>query len=109
MKNNYKDLAEYVSACSRARSARDQARQQLSIRWAMITAPAMRRALLKNALGDMLRSWSPYRRVQALLNGSITGSTVAAIGVAVASTKQGLGRRLLLSGLSLLAGRLIGR
>jgi hypothetical protein len=108
MKTNYTDLAEFHAARSKARSARDQARHQLSARWALITDPGTRGALLKDAVGDMLRSWSPYRRVHDLLNGRVTGSTVAAVGMAVASAQHGMGRRLLFSGLSMALGKVIG-
>ncbi len=108
MKTNYTSLEEFHTARHKAREARDQARQQLSTRWAMITEPATRGALLKDALGDMLRSWSPYRRVHDLLNGRVSGSTVAAVGMAVASAQHGMARRLLFSGLSMALGKVIG-
>lgn len=108
MKNKYTDLAEFNVARDKARDARDQARQQLSARWSVITEPATRGALLKDAMGDMLRSWSPYRRVHDLLGGRVSGSAVAAVGMAVAQAQHGIARRLLFSGLSMVLGKVIG-
>ncbi len=108
MKNKYTDLAEFNAARDKARGTRDQARQQLSARWAVITEPATRGALLKDAMGDMLRSWSPYRRVHDLLSGRVSGSAVAAVGMAVAQAQHGIARRLLFSGLSMALGKVIG-
>ena len=108
MKTKYTSLKEFRTARSQMRTTRDQALEQLSSRWAQITEPETRGALLKDALGDMLRSWSPYRRVHDLLNGRVSGSTVAAVGMAVAQAQHGMARRLLFSGLSMALGKVIG-
>jgi len=108
MKTEYASLKEFRAARSQARASRDQALEQLSSRWAQITEPETRGALLKDALGDMLRSWSPYRRVHDLLSGRVSGSAVAAVGMAVAQAQHGIARRLLFSGLSMALGKVIG-
>ena len=43
-----------------------------------------------------------------LLHGRISGSTVAALGMTVASAQRGIGKRLLFSGLSMLLGKVLG-
>ena len=109
MNKHYTSMAEFHAVRAQAREARQQKQQRLAQRWATVTDPHTRGLLLRDALGDVLRSWTPYRRVKELLHGRVSGSTVAAVGMAVASAQQGLGKRLLFSGISMLLGKVIGQ
>jgi len=108
MNNRYASLAEFRTLRTQARNERDLLRARLADRWTIIQDPRTRGALLRDAMGDVLRSWKPYRKVQDLLHGRVSGSTVAAVGMAVASAQHGMGRRLLFSGISMLLGKAIG-
>lgn len=108
MTTRYKTLQDFHSAKLLARQERDAHAQNISYRWSLLKQPQTRGALLRDAVGDLLRSWKPYRRVRDVLNGHISGSTVSALGMAVASMQKGLGKRLLYSGISMLLGKLIG-
>lgn len=109
MTEPYKSLTEFQAMRAQARATRGFAQQRLAQRWALIKDPHTRGMLLRDALGDALRSWGPYKRVTELLQGRVSGSTVAAVGMAVASAQSGIGRRLLYSGISMLLGKAIGR
>ncbi len=108
MTKRYATLSEFHTARTLARDERDLARVRLSQRWELVQDPRSRGALLKDAMSDMLGSWEPYRRVKDLLHGRISGSTVAAMGMAVASAQHGMGKRILFSGISMLLGRVLG-
>lgn len=108
MTKRYTSLVEFRDERTLAREERDRSRDRLAQRWALIQDPHTRGVLLKDAMGDMLRSWSPYRRVHDLFHGRLSGTSVAAVGMAVASAQQGMGRRLLFSGLSMLLGKALG-
>ena len=108
MTKRYTTLSEFRAARSLAFIERDLAKDRLAQRWSLVQDPGSRGALLKDAVGDMLSSWAPYRRVKDLLHGRISGSTVAALGMTVASAQRGIGKRLLFSGLSMLLGKVLG-
>ncbi len=108
MTKRYTNLAEFHAVRTRARLERDLSKERLAQRWSLVQDPGSRGALLKDAMSDMLSSWSPYRRVKELLNGGVSGSTVAAVGMAVASAQHGMGKRILFSGLSMLLGKVLG-
>ncbi|MEO8591252.1 MAG: hypothetical protein ABI432_17875 [Flavobacteriales bacterium] len=108
MTNRYKSLEDFRTAKIQVRQERDHHARNISNRWALLREPQTRGALLRDAVGDVLRSWKPYRRVHDVLNGHISGSTVAAVGMAVASMQRGIGKRLLYSGISMLLGKAIG-
>ncbi|MBK9176348.1 MAG: hypothetical protein IPM46_08410 [Flavobacteriales bacterium] len=108
MTTRYKNLAHFLAAKAEARRTRDVHAGQLAERWALLKDPDTRGVLLRDAMGDMLRNWAPYRRVHELLHGRISGSTVAAVGMAVASTRQGFFKRMLYTGVSVLLGKVIG-
>jgi hypothetical protein len=108
MTKRYATLSEFHAARTSARAERDLARVRLSQRWALVQDPRSRGTLLKDAVSDVLVSWAPYRRVKDLLHGRVSGSTVAAVGMAVASAQHGMGKRILFSGLSMLLGRVLG-
>jgi len=109
MTKQYNSLAEFHAVRAQAREAREEKKERLAQRWATIKDPHTRGILLRDALGDALRSWTPYKRISELLQGRVSGSTVAAVGMAVASAQSGLGRRLLFSGISMLLGKAIGQ
>lgn len=104
----YTTLADFRAAKEEARLARDFHAGQLAHRWAILKDPDARGALLLDAVGDMLRTWPPIKRVHELLNGRISGATVTAVGMAFASTRHGFVRKLIYSGLSMLLGKVIG-
>ncbi len=108
MTTSYKTLADFHGAKARARQERDIHAEGVAQRWALLKDPETRGALLRDAMGDMLRNWAPFRRVQELLHGRISGSTVTAIGMAIASTRHGFFKRILWSGVSVLLGKAIG-
>lgn len=108
MKNKYPSLAAFRSARIAARLQRDHFGNELAARWALVQDPRSRGALLRDAVGDVLLSWKPYRHVHELLHGRVSGSTVAAVGMALASTRSGIFKRVLYSGISMLLGKMIG-
>ena len=108
MSNKYTDLAEFRKAKTRARQEREHYAANIAERWVLLKEPRTRGALLRDALGDLLHSWKPYRRVHELLNGRVSGSTVSTIGMAIASLQGGFVKRMLWSGVSMLLGKLIG-
>ena len=108
MTTRYATLEQFRAAKLSAREERDAYAQKLKESWSVLKEPATRGLLLRDAMGDALRSWKPYRRLQELLGGHLSGSTVSSIGVAFASMQGGLGKRLLYLGISMLLGKLIG-
>lgn len=108
MTTRYHSLQEFRNATLRAREDRDALGKEISHHWSYLQDPATRGMLFRDAAGDALRSWAPYRRVHDLLNGHISGSTVSAIGMTFASMQRGFMKRMLYSGISLLLGKVIG-
>lgn len=108
MTTRYATLEHFRLAKAEAQKQRDVHAAGIGQRWALLKQPQTRGALLRDAVGDLLRSWKPYRHVHDVLNGRISGSTVTAVGMAVASMQRGLGKRLLYSGISMLLGKVIG-
>jgi hypothetical protein len=108
MTTRYETLALFHAAKAEARRERDLHAGQLAHKWTVLKDPDMRGELLRDAAGDMLRNWAPFKRVHELLHGRISGSTVAAVGMAIASTRTGFVKRMLYSGLSMLLGKVIG-
>ncbi|MCC7503520.1 MAG: hypothetical protein IT229_13390 [Flavobacteriales bacterium] len=106
---HYNSLAEFHAVRLQAREARELKQHRLAQRWAIIKDPHTRGILLRDALGDALRSWAPYKRVNEMLHGRVSGSTVAAVGMAVASAQQSFVRRLVFSSISMLLGKVIGQ
>lgn len=105
---SYKTIQDFRAAKLMARQERDRFGERVAGNWRMLQDPATRGALFRDAAGDVLRSWGPYRKVQDLMHGRISGSTVSAIGMTVAGMQRGFGRRLLYSGISLLLGKMLG-
>lgn len=108
MTTRYKTLAHFRAVKAEARHERDLHAGQLAQRWTLLKDPVSRGALLRDAMGDMLRGWAPFKRVHDVLHGRISGSTVTAVGMAIASTRQGFFKRMIFSGASVMLGKLIG-
>ena len=108
MTTKYQSLQEFRVATMRAKQERDAFANEISGHWSVLQNPATRGVLVRDALGDALRTWAPFKRVHDVLNGHISGSTVSAVGMAVASMQRGFFKRLLFSGISMLLGKMIG-
>lgn len=106
--NSINSLAELRVEVLRARSERDRAEKELRDRLSLMNDPRTRGILLRDALGDALRSWKPFKLVHEALHGRISGETVAAAGMAAASFQSTWKKRMLWSGASWLLGRVIG-
>jgi hypothetical protein len=87
--------------------ARDQLEQALVQRWGQLKDAEVRSALVKDAASDILRSSSIGRGIHELLNGRFSGPLISTLGLAYASTRGGLGKRMLFSGISLALGKVV--
>lgn len=105
MTTSYKTIQDFRVAKLQARQERDRCGERIAGNWSVLQDPATRGVLFRDAAGDVLRSWGPYRKVQDLMQGRISGSTISAIGMTVASMQRGFGKRLLYSGISMLLGK----
>lgn len=105
----YKSLDSFHNEKRAARAERDRHADALASRWERLQDPVTRGILLRDAVGDALRSWKPYRRAHDLLHGRVSGDMISSVGMAVAGLKRSWTKRLLYSGLSLLIGKAIGR
>jgi hypothetical protein len=108
MTTSYTSLEHFRAAKHRSREDRDAHALLLQERWAMLKKPETRGILLRDAMGDALRTWQPYRRMRTLLGGSVSGSTVSSVAMTIASLQGGLGKRMLFSGIGMLLGKVIG-
>ncbi|MBK9196366.1 MAG: hypothetical protein IPO17_15580 [Flavobacteriales bacterium] len=104
----HKTLSDFRTELWLARSERDRYAESIADRWDKLKDRETRGILMRDALGDVVRGWTPYRKVHDLLYGKVSGSTVSSIGTAVASMVPGFKRRLILSGISMLLGKVIG-
>lgn len=109
MATTYRDLNDFRQAKQLARTERDRAAEEVSQRWDLLQNPTTRGVLLRDAVGDLLRSWKPYRKVHDLLEGRVNGDAVAALGQLYASTRPTWMARAVYSGLSALLATVIGR
>jgi|GEM_PF-1453944 len=107
MTTSYKTMQDFRAAKLQARQERDRSGERIADNWSMLQDPETRGVLFRDAAGDALRSWGPYRKVHDLMQGRISGSTVSAIGMTVASMQRGFGKRLLYSGISMLLGKVL--
>lgn len=105
----YKSLESFHSAKRAARIERDRHADALTKRWDHLQDPAARGILLRDAVGDALKSWKPYRSIHDLLHGRVSGEMVSSLGLAAAGLHGSWTKRLLYSGLSMLLGKAIGR
>lgn len=103
------DLNAYRLAKEQARKERDVYAAAVEQRWIEFQDPSTRGVLLRDAVGDALRGWRPYRRLHDLVQGRISASTVTNLGMALASSKVSLPKRLVLSAATILAGKLMGQ
>lgn len=105
----YKSLESFRAEKRLARAERDRYADALTVRWARLQDPATRGVLLRDAVADALRSWTPYRKVQELLHGRVSGEMVSSLGMAAAGMHRSWTKRLMYTGISLLLGKAIGR
>lgn len=86
------NLDEVRSAKIRLRAERDHVQEGLSARLQLVREPEFRKAVVGDAMGDLLRSWKPFRTVKAMFGGT-AGLTSKAIGLVVgAKAKTPAGR-----------------
>ena len=104
----YRTLDDFRAAKRRARQDRDMHKEALEGSLAALQDPDTRGVLLRDAAGDVLRSWGPYRKASDLLSGRVSGSTVYTAGMALASMQHGLKKRLIFSGITMLLSKLMG-
>lgn len=105
---NVNSLAELRAEMQRVRADRDRVQDELRQRLELLNDPRTRGILLRDAAGDALRTWKPFRLVHEALNGHVSGETVAAAGMAAASLQGTWKKRMLWSGASWLLGQVIG-
>ncbi|QQR88052.1 MAG: hypothetical protein IPJ76_07515 [Flavobacteriales bacterium] len=105
---NVNSLAELRAEIHRARADRDRVQEELRQRMAVLNDPRTRGILLRDAAGDALRTWKPFRLVHEALHGKVSGETVASAGMAAASLQGTWKKRILWSGASWLLGQVIG-
>jgi len=108
MTTRYTTMQGFRAVKLAARQERDHHAKNIQERWTLLKQPETRGILLRDAMGDVVRSWAPYRKMQELLNGRVSGSTVSTIGMAIASMQGGFVKRMLWSGISMLVGKVIG-
>ncbi|MFZ1686422.1 MAG: hypothetical protein WAU70_03310 [Flavobacteriales bacterium] len=104
----HKNLNDFRAAQWQARRERDRYAQSMADRWEHLKDPDTRGILMRDAIGDVLRSWSPIRKVQEMMHGKVSGSTVSTVGSTVASMLPGFKRRMIFTGVSMLLGKVIG-
>lgn len=109
MSKTHTDLNAYRIAKRLARQERDICAAKVEQRWAEIQDPTTRGVLLRDAAGDALRGWKPYRRLHDLVQGRIPASTVGSMGMALAASRMALPKRIVLSAATVLASKLMGR
>ncbi len=103
----YENMNAFVAAKQLARAERDVHGNSLATRWEQLKDPEVRGMLVKNTALDVVRSTTPGRHIHDLMQGRVSGALVSGIGMAIASTQRGLGKRLLFSGVSLLLAKLM--
>ncbi|MBL7985677.1 MAG: hypothetical protein JNM91_11790 [Flavobacteriales bacterium] len=105
----YKSLDQFRAEKEAARRDRDLYTNALATRWEVLQNPRTRGILLRDAVSDALMSWKPYQRVHDLLHGRVSGEMVSSVGMAAAGLHRSWTKRLIYTGLSLLAGKAMGR
>ena len=104
----YRTIEDFRTAKRRARQERDMHNAAIEDSLAALQNSDTRGSLLRDAVGDVLRSWGPYRTVSELLHGRVSGSTVQAAGMALASVQGTWKKRLIFSGITSLLSKLMG-
>jgi hypothetical protein len=104
----YDSLNTFLAAKEHARAEIRRSEQSIAWHWTQLKDPAVRGAMAKGAASDLLRSSSVGRQFHELLNGRFTGPLISTVGLAYASTRGGVGKRVLFSTISLALGKLFG-
>ena len=104
----YASLDDMRYAQKALKNERDAYGENLALRWKNIREPEFRKALMKDAIDDVLESWKPYRIVHDLLQGNVNGSAITSVGMFVASLQKSWPKRILYTGISALIGKLFG-
>ena len=100
----YRSLEEVRIAKIRARVERDRVQGDLRTHLDQLREPTFRRALMGDAVGDMLQAWRPLKTVSRLFGGT-SGMTGKALGLALgANARTPLGRVAVLVASALLPG-----
>lgn len=107
MAKTYPELAAFRRARDMARNDRDSRSASVKQRWDTLQNAHVRGALFRDAIGDMVRSWTPVRRVLDPIGGHVNGMLVSAAGQLFASTRRSWVKRLVYGGLSRLVGTLL--
>lgn len=88
----FRDLDEVRAAKNRLRAERDRVQEDLSAQLLLVREPEFRKAVMGDAIGDLLQSWKPLRTVRAMFGGT-TGLASKALGLVVgAKAKTPAGR-----------------
>ena len=101
-------LNAYRTAKWQIRRERDRYADSIAQRWEILKDPDTRGILLRDAVGDLVRNWGPYKKVHDMFHGRVSGSAVSSIGSAVSSMLPGFKKRMIFGGLSMLLGKVIG-
>lgn len=100
----FRSLEEVRTAKLQLQAQRDRVQQDLHAHLDHLREPAFRRALLGDAVGDVLQAWRPLRTLSRLLGGT-SGMTGKALGLALgAKARTPLGRAAVLVISALLPG-----
>lgn len=106
--NSVNSLAELRTTILQARYERDRVQKELRDRLELLNNPETRGILVRDAVGDALRAWKPFKLVHEALHGRVSGEAVTTVGMAAASLQGTWKKRLLWSGASWLLGKVIG-
>lgn len=100
----FRSLEEVRTAKLQLQAQRDRVQQDLHAHLDHLREPTFRRALLGDAVGDVLQAWRPLRTLSRLLGGT-SGMTGKALGLALgAKARTPLGRAAVLVISALLPG-----
>lgn len=100
----FRSLEEVRTAKLQLQAQRDRVQQDLHAHLDHLREPTFRRALLGDAVGDVLQAWRPLRTLSRLLGGT-SGMTGKALGLALgAKARTPLGRAAVLLASALLPG-----
>jgi hypothetical protein len=100
----FRSLAEVQVAKARLRAERDRTQDALRVHVDHLREPHFRRALMGDAVGDVLQAWRPLKTLSRLLGGP-SGMTGKALGLALgAKARTPWGRAAVLLASALLPG-----
>lgn len=106
-KRMYDSLSGFRAEQERVRILRDGHEVELAKRWEQLKDPSIRGILFKDAAVDVLRSSNAGRRIHDIMQGRYSASLISTLGMAYASTRQGLVKRLAYTGAGMLLDRLL--